>query len=76
MVVALAGAAGVMLVPVLPFAAQPFAAASFAAFAIVAAFAWGMWQGWFMCAAGSCHLYLRVATAAVDEHTASRFDRK
>ncbi len=45
MVVALAGAAGVMLIPLLPFAAQPFAAAIFAAFAIVAAFAWGMWQG-------------------------------
>jgi hypothetical protein len=64
---ALAGAAVVMLLPLLPLAAQPFAAATFAAFAAVAAFAWGMWQSWFMCAVGLVLLYRQVATAAVEE---------
>ena len=61
---AIAGAAVVMLIFYLPAASQPFAAGTFAAFALVGAFAWGMWQTWFMCAAGLLPLYLRVASAA------------
>jgi O-antigen ligase len=61
---AIAGAAVVMLIFYLPAAAQPFAAGTFAAFALVGAFAWGMWQTWFMCVAGLLPLYLRVASAA------------
>lgn len=63
---AIAGAAAVMLILYLPAAAQPFAAGTFAAFALVGSFAWGMWQTWFMCAAGLLPLYLRVA-ATPDE---------
>ena len=63
---AIAGAAVVMLIVYLPAAAQPFAAGTFAAFALVGAFAWGMWQTWFMCAATLLPLYLRVAAAAYD----------
>jgi O-antigen ligase len=63
---AIAGAAVVMLIVYLPAAAQPFAAGTFAAFALVGAFAWGMWQTWFMCAATLLPLYLRVAAAACD----------
>jgi O-antigen ligase len=61
---AIAGAAIVMLILYLPAASQPFAAGTFAAFALVGAFAWGMWQTWFMCAAALLPLYLRVAAAA------------
>ena len=63
---AIAGAAVVMLIFYLPAAAQPFAAGTFAAFALVGAFAFGMWQTWFMCAAALLPLYLRVA-ATVDD---------
>jgi hypothetical protein len=56
----------VMLIFLLPAPAQPFAAGSFAAFALVGAFAWGMWQSWFMCAVGLLPLYLRVGTAACE----------
>jgi O-antigen ligase len=63
---AIAGAAVVMLIFYLPAASQPFAAGTFAAFALVGAFAWGMWQTWFMCVAGLLPLYLRVASAAGD----------
>jgi O-antigen ligase len=61
---AIAGAATVLLIAYLPAASQPFAAGTFAAFALVGAFSWGMWQTWFMCAAGLLPLYLRVAAAA------------
>jgi len=63
---ALAGVLVVLRIGVLPFVVQPFAAASFAAFACIAAFAWGMWQSWFMCAVGLVPLYLRMTAAAVD----------
>ncbi len=66
----LAGATVAMLIPLLPLAAQAFAAASFATFAIVGAFAWGMWQSWFMCAIALVPLYLRVATAAIEVRAA------
>jgi O-antigen ligase len=61
---AIAGVAVVMLILYLPAASQPFAAGTFAAFGLVGAFAWGMWQTWFMCAAALLPLYLRVAAAA------------
>jgi len=69
---AAAGAAVVLLIALLPIAAQPFAAGAFASFAIVGAFAWGMWQSWFLCAVAVVPLYLRVTTAAVEEQPASR----
>jgi len=50
----------------LPPTAQPFAGGAFAAFALVGAFAWGMWQSWFMCAVGLLPLYLRVAAAGCE----------
>jgi O-antigen ligase len=61
---AIAGVAVVMLILYLPAASQPFAAGTFAAFGLVGAFAWGMWQTWFMCAAALLPLYLRVAAAS------------
>ena len=63
---AIAGAAVVMLVFYLPAASWPFAAGTFAAFALVGAFAFGMWQTWFMCAAGLLPLYLRVGATVCD----------
>jgi O-antigen ligase len=65
LLLAVAGASVVSLIFFLPPSAQPFAAAAFAAFALVGAFAWGMWQTWFLCAVGLLPVYLRVATAAV-----------
>jgi hypothetical protein len=71
-----AGVAVAMLIFLLPASAQPFAAGAFAAFALVATFAWGMWQSWFMCAAGLLPLYLRVAAAACEaRENASCIDR-
>jgi hypothetical protein len=67
LLLAITGAAVVMLIFLLPASAQPFAGGAFAAFALVGAFAWGMWQSWFMCAVGLLPLYLRVATASVEE---------
>ena len=67
LLLAVAGAAVVLLIFLFPVSAQPVAAGAFAAFAIVGAFAWGMWQSWFMCAAALLPLYLRVATATVQK---------
>ena len=64
LLLAVAGAAVVLLVFLLPITAQPFAAGAFAALPIVGAFAWGMWQSWFMCAVALLPIYLRVASAA------------
>lgn len=61
---AIAGAAVALRIPLLPVAAQPYAAASFVVFAVVAAFAWGMWQIWLMCAVGLLPLYLSMTAAA------------
>jgi hypothetical protein len=60
---AAAGATIAVLILLLPTAARPFAAGAFAAFAIVGAFAWGMWQSWFMCAVALLPIYVRVAAA-------------
>ncbi len=65
LLLAVAGAAVALLIFLLPASAQPFAAGAFAAFAIVGAFAWGMWQSWFMCAVALLPIYLRLAAARV-----------
>ena len=65
LLLAIAGAAVVMLIFSLPAAAQPFAGGAFAAFALVGAFGWGIWQSWFMCAVALLPLYLHIAAAAV-----------
>jgi O-antigen ligase len=46
---AIAGAVVALRISALSAAAQPFGAATFAAFGGMAAFAWSMWQTWFMC---------------------------
>ena len=66
LLLAIAGAAVVLLIFLLPVSAQPFAAGAFAAFAIVGAFAWGMWQSWFMCAVALLSIYLRIAAAVAN----------
>jgi O-antigen ligase len=48
--IGLAGAAVALRMSVLPFESQPFAAATFAVFMAIAAFAWGIWQTWLICA--------------------------
>ena len=63
---ALAGAAVVLRIAMLPLAAQPFGLATFTAFVTIAAFAWSMWQSWFICAIGLAPLYLRLAAAAAE----------
>ena len=67
LLLAVAGATGVLLIVLLPVSAQHFAVGAFAAFALVGAFAWGMWQSWFMCAVALLPVYLRVATATVEK---------
>ena len=69
--IAIAGAAVVLRIALLPLKTQPFAVATFAAFAVIAAFAWGMWQTWFMCAIGLMPLYLCVAAAAASSQAKS-----
>ncbi|HEX2446887.1 MAG TPA: O-antigen ligase family protein [Methyloceanibacter sp.] len=61
---AIAGAVAALRMLRLPPESQPFAAASFAAFLGIGAFAWGIWQTWFMCAIALFVLYLRLATSA------------
>ena len=65
---ALAGAAIALRMLRLPTDIQPFAAASFAAFFGIAAFAWSIWQTWFMCAIGLLILY-QVAAASASRGT-------
>jgi O-antigen ligase len=65
---ALAGAAIALRMLRLPQDIQPFAAASFAAFFGIAAFAWSMWQAWFMCAIGLLIFYVCIAAYAPREH--------
>lgn len=64
---ALAGAAIALRMRRLPKDIQPFAAASFAAFFGIAAFAWSIWQTWFMCAIGLLILYVSLAARAPRE---------
>jgi hypothetical protein len=63
LLLAIAGAVVVLLILLLPASAQPFAAGAFAAFAVIGAFAWGMWQSWFMCAIALIPLYLYVTAS-------------
>jgi hypothetical protein len=64
---AIAGALVVLRIGLLPVLALPFGAASFMAFFAIAAFAWSIWQTWFMCAIALVPLYLRMGTEAVQE---------
>jgi O-antigen ligase len=64
LLIALAGAALVLRIFVLPVDTQPFAAAAFSTFATIAAFAWGMWQTWLMCAVALMVLYFSTAVRA------------
>ena len=52
----------------LPLAAQAYGAASFTLFAVIAAFAWGMWQVWLMCAFALVPLYLGMAAQPLRAH--------
>jgi O-antigen ligase len=63
--VAFAGVAAVLRISLMPFEAQPFAAATFATFFAIAAFAWGIWQEWLMCAVGLVVIYSRVAANVI-----------
>ena len=47
----------------LPLEAQAYGAAAFTLFAVIAAFAWGMWQVWLVCAIGLLPLYLLMPAA-------------
>jgi O-antigen ligase len=60
---AVAGAAAALRILLLPPAAQPYGAACFTLFAVIAAFAWGMWQVWLVCAIGLLPLYLLMPAA-------------
>ena len=57
------GAAVILRILLLPPEVQPFAAASFAVFGVIASFAWGMWQTWWVCAIGLMIIYLCLGTA-------------
>lgn len=60
---AIAGAAVILRMALLPEQAQPYAAAAFTVFAIIAGLAWGMWQAWLICAVGLLVLYLLLPAA-------------
>jgi O-antigen ligase len=67
--IAAAGAVVVTRMTLLPVESQPFAVASFTVFMGIAAFAWGMWQEWLMCAVALSLLYFRTVASATDrEH--------
>jgi O-Antigen ligase len=68
MLAAIAGAAVALRILLLPAAAQAYGAASFTMVAVIAAFAWGMWQIWLICAVGLLPLYL-LMPAALLRHT-------
>jgi O-antigen ligase len=61
--VAIAGAAAALRLLLLPLEAQAYGAAAFTLFAVIAAFAWGMWQVWLVCAIGLLPLYLLMPAA-------------
>lgn len=60
---AIAGAAVVLRILLLPEPAQPYGAAAFTMFAAIAAFAYGMWQVWLIAAVGLLVVYLLMAAA-------------
>jgi len=61
--VAIAGAAVILRMALLPGEAQPYAVAAFTVFAIIASLAWGMWQAWLICAVGLLVLYVLLPAA-------------
>ena len=61
---AFAGAAVALRMLRLPTRIQPFAAAGFATFASIGAFAWSIWQTWFMCAIALLIIYVQVTAGA------------
>ena len=63
----IAGALIALRIGLLPLLAQPYGAACFMAVLAIAAFAWSMWQTWFMCAIGLVPVTLRMAAEAVDK---------
>jgi O-antigen ligase len=74
--IAFAGATAALRISLLPYEAQPFAVATFVTFFAVAAFAWGMWQEWLMCAVGLLAIYSRLAASvAGTENVRSPQDR-
>jgi len=58
LLLAVAGALVILRAGSLPRTVQPYAAAAFTTFATIAAFAWGMWQTWWICAIGLMAIYL------------------
>jgi O-antigen ligase len=62
--IAASGAVLVTRMTLLPTESQPFAVASFTVFLVIAAFAWGMWQEWLMCAVALLLLYFQTAAHA------------
>jgi O-antigen ligase len=60
---AIAGAAVILRMALLPEQAQPYAAAAFTVFAIIASLAWSMWQAWLICAVGLLVLYVLLPAA-------------
>ena len=61
--VAIAGAAVILRIALLPGQAQPYAVAAFTVFAIIASLAWSMWQAWLICTVGLLVLYLLLPAA-------------
>ena len=62
---AIAGALVALRIGLLPVFAQPYGAACFTVVLAIGAFAWSMWQTWFMCAIGLVPILLRIASEAV-----------
>lgn len=60
---AIAGAAAALRLLLLPRDGQAYGAAAFTLFAVIAAFAWGMWQVWLVCAVGLLPLYFLMPAA-------------
>ncbi|MGD9502579.1 MAG: O-antigen ligase family protein [Methyloceanibacter sp.] len=60
---AIAGAALALRLLLLPEPARPYGAAAFTLFAVIATFAWGMWQGWLIAAVSLLALYLLMTAA-------------
>jgi ABC-type multidrug transport system fused ATPase/permease subunit len=69
---AIAGAAVALRILLLPAAAQAYGAACFTMVAVIAAFAWGMWQIWLICAVGLLPLYLLMPAALLRPPTRRR----
>src|SRR5262245_30035535 len=68
---AIAGALVALRIGVLPLFAQPYGAACFMVVLAIGAFAWSMWQTWFMCAIGFLPILLRMAVEAIEKGRAA-----